>query len=199
MRAIIETQFLAPISVFSTLKKCDEVLIDVHESYQKRSYRNKCFLTGPQGKISFSIPLKKGKHEQQLITQVEIAYDENWIRQFKQLCQSNYSRSAFLEHIFDDICTILDLKHQYLYELNTSLHLWINQFLELEYSLSETDDYHSTYNAEDLTDYRHHWLPKHQLNNKFYPQVFEDKNGFVAGLSILDLLFCCGKEAELYL
>ncbi len=198
MKVIIETQFLAPVPVFGRLKDCDQVMLETHESYQKRSYRNKCFLAGPQGEISFSIPLKKGKHEQQLITEVEIAYDENWIRQFKQLCQSNYSRSAFLEHIFDDISVILDKKHEYLYELNTDLLKWVLNFLELEFDLTETGGYHAHYNDE-FRDYRQHWLPKQQLKNSFYPQVFEDKNGFIPGLSILDLLFCCGKEAVLYL
>lgn len=198
MKAIIETQFLAPIPVLSLAKECEQLYIETHESYQKRSYRNKCYLAGPQGKISFSIPLKKGKHEQQLITDVEIAYDENWIRQFKQLCQSNYSRSAFLEHIFDDISTILDTNHKYLYELNSALLIWVKNFLELEFELRETVGYQAQYNNE-FTDCRQHWLPKQQLQNMFYPQVFEDKNGFVPGLSILDLLFCCGKEAILYL
>lgn len=198
MRAIIETQFLSPIPIFSMIQDCDVVILESHESYQKRSYRNKCFLAGPQGKISFSIPLKKGKHEQQLITEVEISYDEDWTRQFKQLCQTNYSRSAFLEHLINDLSAILDHKHQYLYELNTALLNWISHFLELEFELKETEDYHVQY-AEDINDYRQHWLPKQKHENNFYPQVFEDKNGFITGLSILDLLFCCGKEAILYL
>jgi hypothetical protein len=29
-----------------------------------------------------------------------------------------------------------------------------------------------------------------------YQQIFEDRNGFLPGMSILDLLFCCGPNAK---
>ncbi len=198
MKAVLESQFLGPIPAFSMIKECNELFIESQETYQKRSFRNKCQLAGPNGKISFTVPLQKGKHQQQPVTEVEISYAENWVRQFIQLCQSNYSRSPYFEYIIEDLNSILVQQHQYLYELNNALLHWVCRFLDLETIILETSEYHISYAVTDIEDYRHYWLPGHQVKNTTYSQVFEEKSGFVAGLSILDLLFCCGKESVLY-
>jgi len=55
-------------------------------------------------------------------------------------------------------------------------------------------------------DFRNQILPKNYLKpndihfeSSEYPQVFEDRHGFLPNLSILDLLFCTGAEATSYL
>ena len=198
MNAVIESQFLGPIAAFAMIKECNELYIESQETYQKRSFRNKCHLAGPNGKFSFTVPLLKGKHQQQKITEVEISYAENWTRQFLQLCQSNYSRSPYYDYIIEDLEFILLQQHQYLYELNHALLHWVCTFLDLETNLLETTEYHTAYIGEEFEDYRQCWLPGKQIQNARYAQVFEEKSGFVAGLSILDLIFCCGKESVLY-
>jgi hypothetical protein len=39
-------------------------------------------------------------------------------------------------------------------------------------------------------------LSLNQPTTPVYQQVFEDRNGFLPGMSILDLLFCCGPNAK---
>ena len=65
--------------------------------------------------------------------------------------------------------------------------------------LREDDEYESSY--EDLADYRESIHPKKesQINFKTYFQVFEEKNGFLKNLSILDLLFNQGPQSSNYL
>ena len=60
--------------------------------------------------------------------------------------------------------------------------------------------------TDDTLDFRNIILPKNYAENRYpnfwatpYPQVFEDRLGFLPNLSILDLLFCAGPEALAYL
>ena len=52
---------------------------------------------------------------------------------------------------------------------------------------------------EGILDGRNLILPNKKKDQSIhfekYPQVFEDKHGFVPNLSILDLLFCYGTQA----
>ncbi|MBP5712817.1 MAG: WbqC family protein, partial [Prevotella sp.] len=62
----------------------------------------------------------------------------------------------------------------------------------------------SMFNVQSLKDFRTAIQPKHpQPDADFIPkpyyQVYQQKNGFIPNLSILDLLFNMGNEAILYL
>lgn len=176
------------------------ILIEAQEHYQKKSYRNKCKLIGPNGQHSFSVPLQKGKHNATPITDVLLSYDDNWSGQFLKLCQSNYRKSPYYDFVIDDLKNIFNQNHTYLFQLNMALLEWIFDFLQLDTVINLTETYRKDvdYNLEDLREFfkPNTVIPK-QL--KPYPQVFIEKHGFVPNLSILDLLFCCGRESINYL
>ena len=196
---VIETQFFPPIEAISYMSAAHTVYIEAQEHYQKRSFRNKCVLVGSNGINQFTVPLEKGKHQQKPIAQVRINYDEHWVSQFLKLCQSNYKSSPYYDYVTPAISTILHKKHKYLFDLNQELLHWINSFLDLDTSLALTTSYSKHH--DDLLDYRHRILP-HSTSSwtaKAYLQVFQEKHGFIGNVSVLDLLFCCGKESIYYL
>jgi len=132
------------------------------------------------------------------INEVCISYDEDWTMNFAKLCRSNYNRSPFIEYILPDIEKIISQKPDSLLELNLELLRWIFDFIELNIELSFTRSYQIHADVEDM---RHMILPQNRQDfiGKSYPQIFSDRFGFVTNLSILDLLFCTGKEARYYL
>ena len=72
------------------------------------------------------------------------------------------------------------------------------ELLGMSIQISETKAYHTDYT--DILD----WRNKESSDNKSMPlppyrQVFEEKFGFIGGLSILDLLFCLGPESTIWL
>ncbi len=194
---LVESQCCPPISLFHEAKKHGSILIEKHENYQKRSFRNRIYLNSSQGRSLFTIPLKKGKNEKQLITQVRIAYDVNWIEQIFRFFQSNYGSAPFYEHYIDDIMMVFSKEHEYLYDLNFEMLNTINKKLKINLRIIETNVYQTGPN-EEIIDIRDQIRPTLEYFTSQvqwrYAQVYEEKNSFIPHLSILDMLFCCGPE-----
>lgn len=157
-------------------------------------------LIGPNGSRSFSIPLKKGKHNAMPIRDVKICYDEEWSSHLLKLCQSNYKKSPYYDYIIDKLSSILQQQQSFLFDLNMDLLEWIVSFLQIDADIQLTVEYKKTQD-DAIKDLRQHYKPGKIQDTaiKPYPQVFLDKHGFLPHMSILDMLFCCGKESVNYL
>ena len=202
MQLIHETQFLAPINVYQLYTKVSKVSIEAHETYQKRSIRNKCIIMGVNGPITLTVPLLRGKHSGQYITEVEISYHERSIGDMLHALRSAYGASPYFEYYYLEVEHILKQKLSHLWLLNEAMREMMIKRCDLtEISFVSTEEYHKSYpkswlyiRSQKLKDYH----PIKSMS-KGYAQVFEDRHGFIAGLSILDALFCLGPETSLYL
>ena len=81
-----------------------------------------------------------------------------------------------------------------LINLNRKIQKLILQLLQEERKIETTTKYLNQGNFTDLRNYR--WNIKEPVK---YDQVFMEKHGFIANLSILDLLFNLGPESNHYL
>lgn len=199
--AVIELHFLPCIQFFSKLLIYEKVLIEQWENYSKGSYRNRCLIAGVNGVQRLSIPLKKGKNQQQNIQQVAISYNEPWQNEHWTSIQSAYGNAPFFEYYAEEIKTAFLTKETFLFDYNLLL---LNTFIRLtgiETNIELTSVYNHKVTTQD--DLRNSILPKpnyfskdQTFKQKKYSQVFEEKNGFSANLSILDLLFCTGPESS---
>ena len=194
---LLETQFFPPISYISALMKHPSVCLEKNEHFQKGSYRNRCHIATAQGVQILSVPLKKGKNKQQIITDVQISNDINWQRPLWRTLQTAYGNAPFWEHYAPMIEPFFTKQYAFLFDYNTDILKTVLKILKrnTSISLSFTD----TYNNADFTeggDLRNHFTPKNETDNpKRYAQVFEDRNGFIPHLSILDLIFCSGNQS----
>lgn len=200
MAFIQHIQFASPVTVYAQYLHHDEILIERHEHYQKRSLRNKCTIMGVNGIQHITIPLAKGKTGKQ-IHEVEIAYHDQWVGQALHTIRSAYGTSPYFDHYYDGLAHILQAQAQYLYEMNMQLLQWALRAIRIETAIKETQTYQKEY-PESYIDHRGLLAKDYPLDNPeslWYPQVFEDRHGFVYPLSILDLLFNAGPESILYL
>lgn len=194
---IMNTHFLSSCKFYRLINESDRVWIEHSENYQKRSLRNKCDLLSANGKLSFTIPLEKGKNASKPIKEVRVSYDEDWVRQFKRTLKSTYGNAPFFDYIYDDVSLILDKNIEFLHELNSTLLEWSLDFIGIDKSkICYTEEYQKVA-PEGTADYRN--MNTIKMKQSPYPQVFEHKFGFVDDMSVLDLLFCCGPEAIIYL
>jgi len=198
---ILEAQYLPSIQYFSKFVQYDNVCIEKHEHYSKGSYRNRCHLASANGLLRLSIPLKKGKNEQQPITEVQIAYDENWPVQHWQGIRSAYGKAPFFEFYGEELQSILYSKPTFLFDLNLRLLDWLLENIQFPRTYEVTSAYQNNY-EKPIIDFRNGIFPKKSRQKEDptfktakYSQVFEEKVGFLPNLSVLDLLFCTGNEA----
>jgi len=191
---LLSSAYLPPIQYISKYLQGYPVFIEKHENYQKQSYRNRCYIYGANGKQCLVIPVKKQHGEKTPIAEVEIDYTMNWQKIHMKSIESAYRLSAFYEYYADDFITFYKLKTRLLFEWNLNLLLFLLEILNIHTQPALTTDY--TQSTENCHDFRNSIHPKKRLmlpDQDFHPvsyrQVFQERNGFIPNLSIIDLLF----------
>lgn len=194
---LIESQYFPPISFYKTLIEVDILKIERYEHYQKVSYRNRCYIAGPNGVILLSVPLTKGKNQRTIMKDVRISNEEKWQALHWKTLTSAYRRSPWFEYFEDGLEGLYERKFDFLLDWNMACFEWADKVLGLEKPLSYTESFRKSYDpAEGVLDRRDVLVPgKGDETLPPYTQVFGERTGFVPDLSILDLLFCEGKRA----
>jgi hypothetical protein len=133
------------------------------------------------------------------VKDVRISYDFQWQRLHLMGLQTSYRSSAYFEYYEDDFNVFYEKKWTFLYDYNEEMLHLLLKLLKLKIDFKYTDEFEKTY--PDLADFRDSIHPKRISLDNFKPyfQVFEDRNGFLPNLSILDLLFSQGPQSLKYL
>jgi hypothetical protein len=185
------------IQLYALLTQSDEFLLEKNENYQKRSERNRFEIVNHLGKLSLSIPLLKGKNNMLPISEVRIAYEEDWRNYHLKSIEAAYRKSPFYEFYIDRIKLHYNEKHTYLWDFNTNAINLIKSILKITNNTIFTDTYSKEY-SEIYIDLRQKKINFEPIL-KPYNQVFEDRLPFIPNVSILDLIFCLGPESKKYL
>lgn len=198
---LLSTAYFAPVRYFSKLAVYPEIYIEQHENFVKQTYRNRAVILGANGPISLIVPVEKGRGQKIKITDLRIAYDEDWQRNQWRTIFSAYSSSPFFEYYADDLEPFFRKKHNFLFDFNLKITQTLLELLEIDTELKFTDDFEHI--PEECLNFREQISPKTHLigeDRHFvahpYTQVFSEKFGFVPDLSILDLLFNAGPSAH---
>ncbi len=198
---LIELHYLPSIQYFTKLLHYPTVYLEAEEHYIKGTYRNRCHIAGANGLLRLSIPLEKGKNEQQPIREVRIAYHEPWQPEHWESIKSAYGKSPFFEHYADFIEPFYQKQYEFLFDWNWDLLQLMIQLVGIQPNIQFTTSYQKM-PPEGILDYRNIISPKahRQIDDPHfqpirYEQVFIEKHRFLPNLSILDLLFCTGPEA----
>lgn len=200
-----ELHFLPSIASFVHFKAADEILLESCENYQKGSYRNRCYIIGANGLQRLSLPLEKGKNNQLSIREVELNFHQDWPRQHWQSIRSAYGNAPFYPYYADELAPLFTNPPALLWEFNLTFLKTIFRLLQWDKPILLTEEFHLHY-PQGVIDLREKITPKSappgataQQNFVAYSQVFLERHGFMANLSILDLLFCQGPQSNLYL
>lgn len=202
--ALLPLYYLPHVQYMSKWLAFGEVRIEQHEHYSKGAYRNRCHIAGANGPLLLSVPLLKGKNEQQPIREVRIAYQQPWQTQHWQSIQSAYGKSPYFLYYADAFEALYQQKPALLFDWNVALLTLLLRCLKLPAELAFTQRYEGA-PAAGVVDFREQLSAKMPaeadvyFKSIVYPQVFAEKHGFLPNLSTLDLLFCTGPEASLYL
>jgi hypothetical protein len=195
---IVDSQYFPPLIFFKQLSLSSHCLFDQYEHYQKMSFRNRCTLLGGNGSIALSIPLEGGRNQKTPMKDVKILNKERWQDRHWKTITSCYNKSPWLHHYYEELEKLYSIKHTFLIDWNLKCFEWVTDKLSISTEWGLTDGYIDVYDSKEFLDWRNHLLPA-TINQKYpgqerYPQVFEDRFGFVPNVSILDYLFCVNRK-----
>ncbi len=199
---LLSSTYFGPIDYFANIFQADEIQIEVEENYQKQSYRNRCSIYGANGKLDLNVPITHNKIEgKRLMTKdAQIANEFNWQKLHWKSIESAYRTSPYFEFYEDDLKPLFEKKHKFLLDLNFEILETLQDLLQEEWNISKTKEYEIS-PPKDILDLRKEFSPKveSKIITPEYTQVFSNKYGFIPNLSILDLIFMEGTNAEAYL
>ena len=188
--------YFGPIDYYAEMVKSQSLNIEVCENFQKQTYRNRMNILGANGKLMLNIPtLHDGTR---IFKDLQPSYEYDWQKEHIKSLKSAYQSSPYFEYYEDDIIPILEKKENFLLDLNLKTIEFINQKLNLDLEIKQTESYQI---IDKEFDFRNQFSAKKPAQYELteYAQVFDDKFEFVSDLSILDLLFSEGPSAVVYL
>ncbi|MBR6998314.1 MAG: WbqC family protein [Prevotella sp.] len=198
---LLSTTYFGPVQWYQKLYRHGEAMIEVCESFQKQTYRNRCLIATAQGVQALTVPVE-GSKANRLVADLRISDHGNWRHQHWQAITSAYGDSPFLEYYEDDLRPFF-FEHQWerLVDFNDAIVRRMCELLDIHPVLKNTTEFER---VVGFADYREAISPKHPLpDSEFvsrpYYQVFSQRHGFLPNLSILDLLLNMGPEAIFFL
>ena len=198
-KMLFSTAYLPPGEYLARLVQTNEAFIEREENYLKQSYRNRCYILSAGGRQLLSVPVLLGSVHKTLIKDIRIDYSKRWQQVHLGALSSSYNSSPYYLYYFEIIERIILNSHKYLLDLNMDLLLAIIEILNIDTKVSYTTEFKSVTEGENDFRYRINPKKKSDYSAKKYLQVFNTENGFVPGLSIVDLIFNTGPEASSYL
>lgn len=191
-----------PIQWWASLLGHQQVQLDVAEHFQKMTYRNRYHITGANGLIKLSIPLARGREQRTPMCSVAIDNNAKWQVQHWRTLVSVYNRSPYFEFYQPSLQPLFDQPCESLIDFNLASIQWLKKQLRSDFNKVVLDRYDADAPPAD-EDMRRYLKPslekKAQTPFPHYYQLFEERNGFLPNLSILDLLFSLGPHTGQWL
>jgi hypothetical protein len=201
---ILPCFYNAPISLYALIMQQEgEVMIEQLDHYSKQTYRNRCRILGANGVINLVIPVVRKHSAKILMKDVRIDYDTSWHKIHWKSIFSAYASAPFFEYFYDSFTRFYEKRFVYLRDLNFELMQTTLTILEKPVTISRTENYIPLNNEYDVRESVHPKRAFHHGAYSFTPykyhQVFSMRHGFIEDLSILDLLFNEGPNANMIL
>jgi hypothetical protein len=221
--AILQSNYIPWKGYFDMIAAVDEFILYDDMQYTKRDWRNRNQIKTPQGVIWLTVPVKvKGRFEQ-TIRETEIEGDK-WRDQHWKALVSNYRKATHFSEIAELIEPFYQVSYRTISELNRALIEAICGYLGIRTKISNSWDYRLIEGkTERLVDLCRQANASEYISGpaakgyvearnfdeagiklswfdyqgyREYPQLWGE---FVHGVSILDLMFNCGKAAPDYM
>ena len=222
--AISQSNYIPWKGYFDMIASVDEFILYDDMQYTRRDWRNRNQIKTLQGRKWLTVPVQvKGKYHQK-IRETKIA-DDNWATSHWQMLEQNYLHAPYYKEIAEWLKPLfMETSITYLSTLNRTFICAICSYLEIGTIISNSCDYQLTEGKSERladlcllaggTEYVSGPSAKDyieeevftQKNIKFtwfdydnypeYPQLYGE---FTHSVTILDLIFNCGKESKNYM
>lgn len=200
--ALLSSFYFGSVEHYRVLAQHPKVTIDLGEHYVRQSYRTRTGIIGPNGPQDLSVQVAHHHGHKTPMRDVGLSYAEPWPQQHLHAIRSAYGQTPWFIHYIDAIENLLTTRHEKLVDLNMATLRLGMQWLGIDTLVEVTEQY--VEHTGDMLDLRGTLHPKKALPVEVaavppYPQVFDDRHGFVARSSVIDVVCNRGPQAALVL
>lgn len=199
-KVLLYPAYFPSILQMAAIAQADAVVFEIQDSYQKQTYRNRTYIAHSNGQLLLNTPIIKHKTKDghRKTKDIQTSTDTPWQQHHYKSIESAYRSSPFFEFYIDDLEPLFTEPVKSLQEHNLKLFSTLCEVLEWEVEVSFTTTFQDSFDGLDL---RGLIDAKKRIDHIFtpYTQVFDEANGFLPNLSILDLLFNLGPSSLSYL
>lgn len=187
-------QYLGSVGYYALMAAYESAVIDISMRYDKRfKSAHRCEIASTHGRMTLTVPVGKASLLGKGWNQAPVSDHGEWWSDHIVSLESAYGRTPFFEYYVDRIRPWLSRPQGITVgELDAALDGEIRRMLHLDtrvsYSIADA--------PRGYADYRRS-MPS--LPTPPYYQVRADRLGFISGMSILDLIFNLGPEAQIAL
>lgn len=185
----------------AAIAQAKSVVFELHDNYQKQTYRNRAYIAHSNGMLVLNTPIikhKKSDNRRRKTKDIQTSKDTPWQQHHFKSIESAYRSSPFYDFYIDDLMPLFNEPVESLQEHNLNIFNILCEVLEWEIVINTTTEYQQDFDGKDLRSLIN---AKKEVQHSFTPyiQVFDESNGFLPNLSALDLLFNLGPNTLSYL
>lgn len=196
---VLSTAYLGNIRYYSKLAS-GRAVIDIHENYQKQSYRNRTEIMTAAGVTPLVIPVLTPSGEKTRVCDLRIDNTKRWQHRHWHAIFSAYGNSPYFFHYGERLEPFYKKPYEFLVDFNMEIQETVLELLRIAVRPSLSVEYLKDVPPQE--DLRTGISPKPHLRSDdpdfrapVYYQVFSESVPFAENLSIVDLLFCEGPAA----
>ncbi len=221
--AILQSNYIPWKGYFDLIASVDEFILYDDMQYTKRDWRNRNKIKTPQGLLWLTVPVKvKGKYFQE-IKNTELA-SMNFSKQHWASMEQHYKKAVHFSEVAQWLAPLYQVEYYTVTELNSAFIKAICAYLNIKTLITTSSDYNlidgKTERLVDLCKQANasEYISGPSAKDYVVPELFEEANikltwfdyagypeypqlwgDFEHGVSIVDLLFNCGKDAPKYM
>lgn len=140
---IMTTAYLAPIEYYAHLLAADKIWVEQHDHYMKQTYRNRCIILGPSGKIDLTIPVVKPDTLKCATKDIRISDHGNWRHLHLYALESAYGNTPYFEYYLDEFAPFYEKGYEFLIDFNEALQEMICGLIDMQPCVSRTNEYYT--------------------------------------------------------
>ena len=114
------------IASYIVMVQSDVCVFEICDSYQKQTYRNRCYIYGANGKLSLNIPVHFTQKNRQNTDEIEIENASKWLSIHWKSIESAYKTSPFFEFYEDEFKVLFENQKDFLLDFNLECIAVIN-------------------------------------------------------------------------
>ncbi len=187
--AILPPQYFGSVGYYTAMSQFDIAVIDFDMRYDKRAKSlHRTTIADTRGALTLTMPISRPDGISNLLwSDIIISSHGNWWDVQRGAIESAYGRTPYFEFYFPRFAPFFtsEIPGKKLVDHLAAIDATIREILNIKTRLTCTLP--TNINPEDITDLR--GADFAQYANTQYAQIREQKLGFIANLSILDLIF----------